>query len=143
MRIVSAGNNRRDQQLKHLFSELSIDIEIMQGPVTVDGRRVYPLTRHTGEFQLQPPEIEFPSILRSKRNTHPGSNLLKPTEKIYLDNSNIYKAMSDELGFNDNTGTVREIFFIKMLQNANENIYYSRTGDFQVNDTIFEIGEKK
>ena len=100
------------------------------------------MTRHTGEFQLQPPEIEFPSILRSKRNTHPGSNLLKPTEKIYLDNSNIYKAMSDELGFNDNTGTVREIFFIKMLQNANENIYYSRTGDFQVNDTIFEIGGK-
>lgn len=71
-----------------------------------------------------------------------GSNLLKGTEKIYLDNFNIYKAIVEEIGFEYNRGTVREIFFIKMLQNAGEKIYYSRIGDFQVHDYIFEIGGK-
>ncbi|MDZ7722303.1 MAG: AAA family ATPase [candidate division KSB1 bacterium] len=71
-----------------------------------------------------------------------GSSLLKSTEKIYLDNSNIYKAIIDEIGFDYNRGTVREIFFIKMLQNANENVFYSKIGDFQVRDFNFEIGGK-
>lgn len=71
-----------------------------------------------------------------------GSRLLKGTEKIYLDNSNIYKAIIDEIGFEYNRGTVREIFFIKMLQNAGEKVYYSRIGDFQVRDYYFEVGGK-
>ncbi len=71
-----------------------------------------------------------------------GSSLLKNTEKIYLDNSNIYKAIIDEIGFEYNKGTVREIFFIKMLQNSNNNIFYSKIGDFQVQDFNFEIGGK-
>lgn len=71
-----------------------------------------------------------------------GSSLLKGTEKIYLDNSNIYRAIIDEIGFEYNKGTVREIFFIKMLQNSGEKIYYSKIGDFQVRDYYFEIGGK-
>ena len=71
-----------------------------------------------------------------------GSNLLKGTEKIYLDNSNIYKAIVDEIGFEYNKGTVREIFFIKMLQNSGEKVFYSKIGDFQVQDFYFEIGGK-
>ena len=71
-----------------------------------------------------------------------GSSLLKSTEKIYLDNSNIYKAIIDEIGFEYNKGTVREIFFIKMLQNSNENVFYGKIGDFQVQDFNFEIGGK-
>ncbi|MBD3383385.1 AAA family ATPase [candidate division KSB1 bacterium] len=74
------------------------------------------------------------------RENKAGSRLLKGTEKIYLDNSNIYKAIVDEIGFEYNKGTVREIFFVKMLQNANEKVYFSRTGDFEVQDYYFEIG---
>jgi hypothetical protein len=76
------------------------------------------------------------------RENKSGSNLLKHTEKIYLDNSNLYKAVVDEIGFEFNKGTVREIFLIKMLQNAGETIFYSRIGDFQVHEFIFEIGGK-
>lgn len=72
-----------------------------------------------------------------------GSNLLKSTEKIYLDNFNIYKAIIDEIGFEYHIGTVREIFFVKMLQNSNENIHYSKIGDFQVRNFNFEIGGKR
>ena len=71
-----------------------------------------------------------------------GSNLLKSTEKIYLDNPNIYKAIVDEMGFEYNNGTVRELFFIKMLQNSGETIFYSKIGDFQVGEYLFEIGGK-
>lgn len=71
-----------------------------------------------------------------------GSNLLKGTEKIYLDNSNIYKAIIEEIGYEYRKGTVREIFFIKMLQNSGEKVYYSRIGDFRVRDYNFEVGGK-
>ena len=71
-----------------------------------------------------------------------GSSLLKATEKIYLDNSNIYQAITNELGFEFSQGTVREIFFIKMLQNSGEKIFYSKIGDFQVQEYIFEVGGK-
>lgn len=69
-----------------------------------------------------------------------GSGLLKSTEKIYLDNPNIYKAIIDEIGFEYKKGTVREAFFIKMLQNSGEKVYYSRVGDFKIRDYNFEIG---
>lgn len=71
-----------------------------------------------------------------------GSGLLKATEKIYLDNPNIYKAIISEIGFEYRKGTIREIFFIKMLQNAGEKVYYSKIGDFTVRDYNFEIGGK-
>lgn len=76
-------------------------------------------------------------LIREKKA---GSNLLKGTEKFYLDNSNVYKAIVNEIGFEYNIGTVREIFFIKMLQNAGEKVYFSRVGDFQVQNYFFEIG---
>lgn len=71
-----------------------------------------------------------------------GSNLLKSTEKIYLDNTNIYKAITDELGFTYNKGTVREIFFINMIRNSGDKIFYSSIGDFRVRDYFFEVGGK-
>lgn len=72
-----------------------------------------------------------------------GSSLLKGTEKIYLNNPNIYKAIIDEIGFEYKKGTVREIFFIKMMENSGEKIYYSNLGDFEVQGYHFEIGGKK
>ena len=76
------------------------------------------------------------------RENKSGSNLLKGTEKIYLDNSNIYKAVANEIGFDCKTGTLREIFFVKMLQNIGEKVYYSKIGDFQVRGYNFEVGGK-
>ncbi len=71
-----------------------------------------------------------------------GSSILKGTEKIYLDNPNLYKAITYETGYEYNRGTIREIFFINMLQNSGENLFYSRIGDFQISNYIFEIGGK-
>ena len=81
-------------------------------------------------------------LARLIKENKAGSSILKGTEKIYLDNSNLYKAITRETGFEYNRGTVREIFFINMLQNSGENLFYSKIGDFQVRNYIFEIGGK-
>jgi len=71
-----------------------------------------------------------------------GSNILKKKGKIYLDNCDLYISLSEDSGFQTQYGTLREIFFIKMLKNSGNKIFYSRTGDFEVNSTLFEIGGK-
>jgi predicted AAA+ superfamily ATPase len=71
-----------------------------------------------------------------------GSSLLKRTEKIYLDNPNIYQAIINGIGFDYKKGTVREIFFIKMLENSGEKVFYSKIGDFHLRGYNFEIGGK-
>jgi hypothetical protein len=71
-----------------------------------------------------------------------GSQLLRQTEKIFLDNPDMYHAIIEEIGYECSTGSIREIFFIKMIKNAQKKIYFSRAGDFIVDDTIFEIGGK-
>ncbi|WP_319562980.1 AAA family ATPase [Marispirochaeta sp.] len=71
-----------------------------------------------------------------------GSSLLKNTEKMYLDNQDLYTAIIEEIGYAAQIGTIREIFFIKMVKNSNNKIYYNEVGDFSVNNKIFEIGGK-
>ena len=71
-----------------------------------------------------------------------GGGVLKHTEKIYLDNPDIYAAVNDDTGFSSQRGTIREIFFIRMIQNAGHKIHYSDIGDFEVNGNFFEIGGK-
>jgi len=71
-----------------------------------------------------------------------GSSLLKHTQKIYLDNPDLYSAISEEIGYDAQAGTMREIFFLKMIKNSGNHIFYSRIGDFQIDNTLFEIGGK-
>jgi len=71
-----------------------------------------------------------------------GSNLLKHTEKMYLDNPDLYTSITSEIGYESKIGTIREIFFIKMIKNSGSKIFYSKTADFEVNNNLFEIGGK-
>ena len=71
-----------------------------------------------------------------------GSSLLKKTEKIYLDNPDLYVAISEEIGFSAEKGTIREIFFLKMLINSGFKPHYTKHADFELNGIIFEIGGK-
>lgn len=81
-------------------------------------------------------------IITLLRENNPGSNLLKSTEKIYLNNPDIYHAVADDMGYAPKTGTIREIFFINMLLNSGNKIFYSKIGDFEVNHMYFEVGGK-
>ncbi|MBN2441701.1 MAG: ATPase, partial [Spirochaetales bacterium] len=72
-----------------------------------------------------------------------GSNLLKTKEKIYLNNPDIYHAVSEEIGIENRIGAIREIFFINMIRNSENKIFYSNIGDFEINGIYFEIGGRK
>ncbi len=64
--------------------------------------------------------------------------LLNKPDKIYLDNVNLYNILCS----NQNTGSLRESFFVSQLK-VNHTIKYAQKGDFTIDDTHrFEIGGK-
>lgn len=71
-----------------------------------------------------------------------GNQLLRRPEKIFLNNTNLYHALVTELSSGFEIGTVRELFFIQSIKNANLNIFHNTAGDFKVGKHIFEIGGK-
>jgi len=71
-----------------------------------------------------------------------GSSMLKRNEKIFLDNTDLYKSIGEEIGFETPVGTMREIFFIKMIINSGNKIHFSETGDYDIQGINFEIGGK-
>jgi predicted AAA+ superfamily ATPase len=62
----------------------------------------------------------------------------KKPAKIYFKNTNILHAISNDLNIQVDIGAVRETYFVNLFSNA----CYSDIGDFQANDTIFEVGGK-
>ena len=64
---------------------------------------------------------------------------MKNTSKIYLENMNLLYAMNTSLIRDVKIGITREIFFVMALQNSNHGIIFSKIGDFQIGDTLFEI----
>ncbi|MBN2652606.1 MAG: AAA family ATPase [Spirochaetales bacterium] len=81
-------------------------------------------------------------LIRLVAENKAGSNLLKSTEKIFLDNPNLYRVLAETLGAECCIGTVRELFFINMLANSNHQLFCSSLGDFTVDGYNFEIGGK-
>ncbi len=71
-----------------------------------------------------------------------GSQLLKKTEKMYLNNADLYQSVAEAVGFDCVLGTQREIFFVNMLENVGINVHYSDIGDFEARGYCFEIGGK-
>ncbi len=71
-----------------------------------------------------------------------GHALIRNAEKIYLNNTNLFYAMEDEMRKGINKGSVRELFALTMLDNANYLSNYSKTGDLICDDLVFEIGGK-
>ncbi|MDF1655926.1 MAG: ATP-binding protein [Coxiellaceae bacterium] len=70
-----------------------------------------------------------------------GGNLsLRKPEKIFLNNTNLQYALQHEFGKKMESGTIRELMFIQMVIGSNKKVYYSKTGDYQVDNTTFEIG---
>jgi len=62
--------------------------------------------------------------------------MLSKPDKIYLNNSNLLYTLADEYA---NIGNVRETFFANQVS-AKYTVNTSQKGDFQVDDSIFEVG---
>lgn len=71
-----------------------------------------------------------------------GNAGLRKPEKVFLNNTNLHYSLGENLNKHIEIGTIRELAFIQATKNAGLKVYYSKQGDFQINDTIFEIGGK-
>ena len=70
-----------------------------------------------------------------------GSALVRKPAKVFVDNTSLLHGITETVGHRANQGTARELFFISMLQNSGENVFYSKhAGDYLCRDIIFEIG---
>ncbi len=72
-----------------------------------------------------------------------GGNVgLRRPEKIFLNNTNLQYALEDNMGPNIEIGSIRELYFIQSLRNADVKVYHSKIGDYAVGDSVFEVGGK-
>jgi predicted AAA+ superfamily ATPase len=81
-------------------------------------------------------------ILRSVGIDKTGSAMIRNPEKVFLNNPNMYHSILSEIGHSGRIGTIRECFFLTMLQGAGKKVFYSKQGDYTVDSHIFEIGGK-
>lgn len=81
-------------------------------------------------------------LLRFLLQNKQGHALVRDAEKIYLDNPNLLYALNEEVGKVPLVGLLRELFVVSNLQNANYHVFYSKQGDIECDNSIFEIGGK-
>ncbi len=71
-----------------------------------------------------------------------GNQSLRKPQKIFLHNTNLFHALAQFSPEPFNLGTLRELYFIQALRDANQKLYYSKQGGYQTSSHIFEIGGK-
>lgn len=71
-----------------------------------------------------------------------GGKVLRKPEKAFLHNTTLLSLLAENMSPSDPTGVMRELFFVQSCIDAGLNVFYSNLGDFQIQDTIFEIGGK-
>ena len=71
-----------------------------------------------------------------------GHALMRNTEKVYLNNTNLFYAIEHELRKGISKGSIRELFALTCLENTDLKPAFSKTGDLKCQDFIFEIGGK-
>ena len=71
-----------------------------------------------------------------------GNQGLRRPEKTFLSNTNLQYAIEGVINSKIKIGTIRELFFIQSIINCGKQIFHSKTGDYFVDNFIFEIGGK-
>lgn len=71
-----------------------------------------------------------------------GNQYLRKPQKIFLHNTNLLIVLNQLVGAPIDKGTLRELYFVQALTDAQQTVYYSKLGDFQTEKAMFEIGGK-
>jgi predicted AAA+ superfamily ATPase len=82
--------------------------------------------------------MEQAGLLMQLRDKSEGIGQLGKIDKIYLENTNLIYALSNE---NAKTGNLRETFFFNQMSVKNK-VYRSEKADFNINNLTFEVGGK-
>ena len=81
-------------------------------------------------------------LVRAVNIREGGNKLLRVPVKVFIDNTTLLTALNSYLGESLNMGTVRELFFLQALSNAKLPVFYSKVGNYSVENKVFEIGGK-
>ncbi len=80
------------------------------------------------------------SLIHSLALEKEGKAGLRTSEKVLLENPNLYFAIAKETGLEPSIGILRETFFINALRGVGIPVHYSKGGDYRAKGKIFEIG---
>jgi len=69
-----------------------------------------------------------------------GATLTRKPAKLFLENTNLLRAVGQELDPADPLGTVRENFFVNQCRGAALQVRGARKADFWVEGNVFEVG---
>ena len=83
--------------------------------------------------------LEMAGMIGQLRDDTGGIRGLGKIEKIYIDNTNLMYALSDET---PDTGNIRETFFYNQMR-VNNDVISSKESDFKINKFTFEVGGRK
>lgn len=86
--------------------------------------------------------LEKSGLINVIETASKGNAKLKKSKKIYFSNPTLYKLFTDINGVENLLGYSRECFFVNQLKAAGYKIHYSKIGDFEIKNNIFEIGGK-
>lgn len=71
-----------------------------------------------------------------------GNSSLRRPEKIFLNNTNLQYALETNLRGPIEIRSIRELFFVQSVKNANIELFHHKKADYQIEEYIFEIGGK-
>ncbi len=80
--------------------------------------------------------FERAGLILQLREPTQGVRLLGKVQKVYLNNTNLIYMFAEG---QPDIGNMRETFFFNQL-NIKYNVFSAAKGDFQINDSVFEIG---
>lgn len=86
--------------------------------------------------------LEATKLITTVKSYGGGSKLLHKTEKVFINNTTLCGAINSALGNDVSLGYIRELFFLQSVNNSNEQMFYSKIGDYQNKSFVFEIGGK-
>jgi uncharacterized protein len=82
------------------------------------------------------------SLIRYLNIDARGGKLIRNAAKVFLDNPNLLLSICNSLDQSADTGTLRELFVVGQLQNAEYVPTFIKKGDISVKNFKFEIGGK-
>lgn len=133
--------NLKTPNLSHFQKILNYLASIPPGKVTVNSIAIHlGVDNKTADHFLQ--ILRKTGMVKFLTPLAVGSQILCKPEKVYLDNTTLLTALNTILSTCLNTGTIRELAFLQFTTGAKLKAHFSKKGDFQVNDALFEIGGK-
>lgn len=72
-----------------------------------------------------------------------GGQYLRKPQKIFIHNTTLLHTLNSLVGTELNQGNQRELFFLQALRDAGQKVFYSKQGDYRVENHLLKLEAKK